>query len=165
MNRILSYSRIEDLNLYMFVANNPLNWFDPFGLKRKFTADEQKKIDAFLKAIRECAQTHKEGDVLKAINALDLNGIFDENDVKNDPSRQNDSETTFGFWWLESDTWLASDFFQNNNTWDDKVRAEVLIHEGWHAWKKAVKEDKAYQFGSDKCGSLWDCIKKKLANQ
>lgn len=28
--------------------------------------------------------------------------------------------------------------------------------------KKAVQEEKAYKFGSDKCDSLWNCIKEKL---
>ena len=149
-------------NLYLFVGNNPINVIDLLGLRRKFAADEQKKIDAMLKAIKDCAQKVGDKDVLKAINALDLKGIFDANDIKKDPSRKNDSETTFGFYWTESDTVLAGDFFQDNNTWNDKVRAEVLIHEGWHAWKKAVQEDKAYKFGSDKCDSLWNCIKQKL---
>jgi hypothetical protein len=40
-----------------------------------------------------------------------------------------------------------------------------LIHEGWHAWKKGVQEDKAYKFGSDKCDSLWKCIKEKLGSK
>jgi hypothetical protein len=107
-------------------------------------------------------QKSNDKDVIKALDALDLKGIFDANDVKKDPTRQNDSETWFGFAWSESDTWLAADFFKDNNTWNDKVRAEVLIHEGWHAWKKKVDEDNAYKFGSDKCDSHWKCIKDRL---
>ncbi len=149
-------------NLYQFVKNNPVTWIDLLGLKRQLTPEEQKKVQTILDAIRQCAQNSKDKDVIKALDALDLKGIFDANDVKKDPTRQNDSETWFGPFWLESDTWLAADFFKDNNTWNDKVRAEVLIHEGWHAWKKAVQEEKAYKFGSDKCDSLWKCIKDKL---
>src|SRR5439155_17885049 len=38
-------------NLYQFVRNNPLNWVDLLGLRRKFTTDEQKKVNSILDAI------------------------------------------------------------------------------------------------------------------
>lgn len=139
-----------------------MNWFDLLGLRRKFTAAEQKKIDAMLTAIRDCARSSGDKDVISALDALDLKGIFDAADLKADASRQHDSETTFGFYWLESDTVLAKDFFTDEGPWDDKVRAEVLIHEGWHAWKKSRDEKNAFKFAEKGCDKLWECIKKEL---
>ena len=151
--------------LYSFIQNNTANLFDMLGLTRKLTSAEQKQIDAYIKAIRECAVTAQDRDVLKAINALLVSGIYDENDVKNDPSQQNESDTTAGMFWVNWPTNLAKDYFLDNVIWNDKTRINTLIHEGWHAWKKQPfrpDEEKAYEFGFSKCNSLWDCIKLKL---
>ena len=147
------------MNLYGYVGNNPINGVDPFGLERKLTAEEQKKLDDLLKRIRKCGD--KDPEIKKALDALNLKGIYDATDVKKDPDTKNDSDTTFGPFWLTSSTRLAADFFQDNDIWNEKTRTEVLIHEGWHAWQKSSNEDKAYPFGSKKCDLIWGCVKGK----